>query len=181
MPAPRSYDRGAFVCAGLNPAAVHSFPCTFRVPCSKTSRGSVLTRHDIVLPLPKTGSSLNPYSILAGALIRVSAPGSHAMNRNLPSSHLQSDRSRAVISTPEASTTQASIEAQTTAASSTSPSMKILRQREVRDRTGLSRTTLWRLERRGAFPRRRQLSTNSVGWLEDEVIAWIKSRAYASG
>jgi prophage regulatory protein len=47
----------------------------------------------------------------------------------------------------------------------------------VCERTGLSRSTLWRLERRGAFPPHRQISTNAVGWLEEEVNAWIRSRA----
>lgn len=53
---------------------------------------------------------------------------------------------------------------------------RLLRPRVVCERTGLSRSTLWRLERRGAFPRHRQISTNAVGWLEEEVNAWIRAR-----
>lgn len=53
---------------------------------------------------------------------------------------------------------------------------RLLRPRIVCERTGLSRTTLWRLERRGDFPRHRQLSTHAVGWLEEEVTAWICTR-----
>ena len=56
------------------------------------------------------------------------------------------------------------------------PPPRLLRARAVCERTGLSRTTLWRLERRGAFPRHRQLSTHAVGWLEEEVTSWIGSR-----
>lgn len=41
---------------------------------------------------------------------------------------------------------------------------------------GISRTTAWRMERDGAFPRRRQISTNSVGWLRHEIEAWVESR-----
>jgi prophage regulatory protein len=54
---------------------------------------------------------------------------------------------------------------------------RLLRPRAVCERTGLSRSTLWRLERRGDFPPHRQISTNAVGWLEEEVNAWIRSRA----
>ena len=53
---------------------------------------------------------------------------------------------------------------------------RILRSREVCARTGLSRVTLWRLERRGEFPGRRQLTANTVGWLEAEVEKWIVTR-----
>jgi prophage regulatory protein len=51
-----------------------------------------------------------------------------------------------------------------------------LRFREVCNMTGLSRTTLWRLERDGQFPRRRRLSARCVAWLESEVEAWVASR-----
>jgi len=50
---------------------------------------------------------------------------------------------------------------------------RILREKEVRVATGLSRTTRWRLERAGRFPRKRQLSAGAVGWLESEVLAWM--------
>jgi prophage regulatory protein len=58
-----------------------------------------------------------------------------------------------------------------------SVTVRLLRPRTVCERTGLSRSTLWRLERRGDFPPHRQISTNAVGWLEEEVNAWIRSRA----
>jgi prophage regulatory protein len=53
---------------------------------------------------------------------------------------------------------------------------RLLRPRAVCERTGLSRSTLWRLERRGDFPPHRQISPNAIGWLEEEVNAWIRSR-----
>jgi len=53
---------------------------------------------------------------------------------------------------------------------------RVLRVAEVMARSGLSRTSLWRLERRGAFPARRQLSPGAVGWIEAEVEAWILGR-----
>jgi prophage regulatory protein len=54
--------------------------------------------------------------------------------------------------------------------------LRMIRFPTVRDRTGLSRSTIWRLERQGEFPRHRRISPNAVGWLEHEVDAWIKLR-----
>jgi prophage regulatory protein len=55
--------------------------------------------------------------------------------------------------------------------------MKFLRRSEVCDRTGLSYPTIWRYERAGKFPARRELGPNSVGWIEKEVEHWIESRS----
>jgi len=55
-----------------------------------------------------------------------------------------------------------------------------LREPQVREATGLSRSTRWRLESQGKFPARRQLSANTVGWLRSEIEAWIKSRRPAA-
>jgi prophage regulatory protein len=57
------------------------------------------------------------------------------------------------------------------------PVLKLLRFPEVRERTGLSRSTIWRLERIGAFPKHRQISANAVAWLEHEVLTWIRSKS----
>lgn len=54
--------------------------------------------------------------------------------------------------------------------------VKLLRCEAVQERTGLSRTTLWRMERRGEFPKRVHLTSSLVAWLEEEVVAWIRSR-----
>jgi prophage regulatory protein len=54
----------------------------------------------------------------------------------------------------------------------------ILRIGDVTRRTGLSRVTIWRLERQGEFPGRRQLTNGrSVGWLSSEIQSWISARA----
>jgi predicted DNA-binding transcriptional regulator AlpA len=59
--------------------------------------------------------------------------------------------------------------------------VKILRLPEVLDRTGYkSQSTLWRLEAAGKFPARIQVGPNSVGWDEEEVDAWLKSRPRAA-
>jgi prophage regulatory protein len=54
--------------------------------------------------------------------------------------------------------------------------MKILRKSEVCARTGLSDTTLWRRERDGTFPKRAQLGPQAVGWFEDEIDEWLRTR-----
>ena len=56
---------------------------------------------------------------------------------------------------------------------------RFLREAEVARITGLSRTTRWRLERRGEFPRRRSISRNAVAWLASEIQAWVTERAAA--
>lgn len=55
------------------------------------------------------------------------------------------------------------------------------RKRQVCHATQLSETTIWRLERAGKFPARRQLSANVVGWLRSEVESWLASRQLAKG
>jgi prophage regulatory protein len=54
--------------------------------------------------------------------------------------------------------------------------MKFLRATELPKKTGLSYPTIWRKERAGQFPQRRRLGPNSVGWLEQEVEDWMRSR-----
>jgi prophage regulatory protein len=57
--------------------------------------------------------------------------------------------------------------------------LKFLRFSAVRERTGLSRSTIWRLEREGGFPKHRKISANAVGWLEQEVNEWVLWRVNA--
>lgn len=56
------------------------------------------------------------------------------------------------------------------------PLKQILRRREVCAVTGLSYSTIYRLERIGRFPKRRQLSDAAVGWMRVEVEAWVADR-----
>ena len=53
---------------------------------------------------------------------------------------------------------------------------KIIRTKEVQSLTGLSRTSIWRLEKKGEFPSRVPLGTGSVGWKYTEVQDWVNSR-----
>ncbi len=60
------------------------------------------------------------------------------------------------------------------------PLDRFIREPECRRLTALSRTSRWRLERAGQFPRRRRISPNAVGWLASEIQRWIDERAAAS-
>ena len=57
--------------------------------------------------------------------------------------------------------------------------MKMLRLPEVIDATGLSRMTIYRMEARQEFPKRKRLGVHSVGWLEEDVLTWIAGRPEA--
>jgi prophage regulatory protein len=54
---------------------------------------------------------------------------------------------------------------------------RMLREREVKHITGLSRVTRWRMERRGEFPGRVHLAPRCVGWPEAEVMEWMRARS----
>lgn len=59
------------------------------------------------------------------------------------------------------------------------PPLKLLRFPAVRERTGLSQSTIWRLERRGHFPRHHRIAPNVVAWVEDEIVLWIRAKLTA--
>ena len=54
---------------------------------------------------------------------------------------------------------------------------RIISVKEVQDLTGLSRTSIWRLERscEGKFPARVQLSSTRIGWRLSDIQKWIQS------
>ncbi|MBX9606547.1 MAG: AlpA family transcriptional regulator [Gammaproteobacteria bacterium] len=54
--------------------------------------------------------------------------------------------------------------------------MAILRRRQVEQRTGLSRSTLYQYIKEGNFPKPVPLGPRAVGWLESDVCDWIASR-----
>ena len=59
--------------------------------------------------------------------------------------------------------------------------MKLLQYEDLKPEKGIpySKAQLWRLEKRGEFPRRIQLTNCANGrhvWSEDEVDAWISKR-----
>ena len=54
---------------------------------------------------------------------------------------------------------------------------RILRIREVTDRIGVARSTIYEWQSRGAFPPSIPLGERSIGWLESDVTAWIERKA----
>lgn len=56
----------------------------------------------------------------------------------------------------------------------TAPEM--LRVSDVLKRTGMSRTSLYRKLRQGAFPAPLELGSNAIGWESTTVADWIASR-----
>jgi Predicted transcriptional regulator len=61
------------------------------------------------------------------------------------------------------------------------PEKRALSHKAVLERVPVSRTTLWRMERAGQFPKRIQISPNRVAWLESDVDAWLEARKAAHG
>lgn len=52
----------------------------------------------------------------------------------------------------------------------------IVRIAEVMAQTGLPRSSLYAQVKQGQFPKPLKLGTRSVGWLAEDVDAWIASR-----
>ena len=52
----------------------------------------------------------------------------------------------------------------------------IMRSNALQQYVQLSRTTIWRLEKSGQFPKRVRLGQNSVGWLKGDIDTWLESR-----
>lgn len=59
-------------------------------------------------------------------------------------------------------------------------SIRLLRLPQIIQQTGLKKTTLYEMQKRGNFPMRVQITANSVGWVEKEVNAWVAGRVAAS-
>lgn len=57
---------------------------------------------------------------------------------------------------------------------------RIIRLPEVKGRTGLSRSTIYRYIDAGAFPKPVSLGARAVGWIESQVSDWINERLRAS-
>jgi len=54
--------------------------------------------------------------------------------------------------------------------------LSILRRKQVEKRTGLSRSTIYLRVQEGTFPRPINLGARAVGWLENEIEAWLVAR-----
>ncbi|MEM7545376.1 MAG: AlpA family phage regulatory protein [Pseudomonadota bacterium] len=54
--------------------------------------------------------------------------------------------------------------------------MRILSKRQLKELVLYSPQHIARLEKAGTFPRRVQIGPNRVGWIEAEVLDWIRER-----
>ena len=54
--------------------------------------------------------------------------------------------------------------------------MRILSKRQLKELVLYSPQHIARLEKAGLFPLRVQLGPNRVGWVEEEVLDWLKKR-----
>jgi prophage regulatory protein len=52
-------------------------------------------------------------------------------------------------------------------------STTILRRKQVQDRVGLSRSTIYLRVAEGTFPKPFSLGGRAVGWLEAEIESWV--------
>ena len=58
----------------------------------------------------------------------------------------------------------------------TQKKFSVLRRKQVEQRTGLPRSTMYLQIQEGTFPRPISLGARSVGWLENEIEEWLMSR-----
>lgn len=57
--------------------------------------------------------------------------------------------------------------------------MRILSKRQLKELVLYSPQHIARLEKAGKFPKRIQLGSNRVGWLESEVLDWLEEKLTA--
>ncbi|WP_171177841.1 AlpA family transcriptional regulator [Ruegeria sp. HKCCD8929] len=57
--------------------------------------------------------------------------------------------------------------------------MRILSKKALKELVLYSPQHIARLEKAGQFPKRVQLGSNRVGWVESEVLDWLKERILA--
>ncbi|MEJ6709627.1 MAG: AlpA family phage regulatory protein [Amylibacter sp.] len=57
--------------------------------------------------------------------------------------------------------------------------MRILSKKELKKLFLYSPQHIARLEKAGLFPKRVQLGSNRVGWIESEVLDWLEQRISA--
>ncbi len=55
---------------------------------------------------------------------------------------------------------------------------KYLRIKQVAELTGLSRATIYNMEKAGTFPKKTPLGERAVAWRESEIAAWMESRQH---
>lgn len=56
----------------------------------------------------------------------------------------------------------------------------ILRLSTVKNRTGLSRSTIYLRMQQGTFPKQISLGGRAIGWVEEEIEAWVSKQIECS-
>lgn len=59
--------------------------------------------------------------------------------------------------------------------------MRILSKRDLKELVLYSPQHIARLEKMGQFPKRVQLGSNRVGWVESEVLDWLTEKLESRG
>ena len=59
--------------------------------------------------------------------------------------------------------------------------MRLVSKRQLRELVLYSHQHIARLEAAGKFPKRVRLGASRVGWIEDEVLPWLKVKIDARG
>ena len=60
-------------------------------------------------------------------------------------------------------------------------SRRVLRLKDIKEATGLSRSSIYALRKRVLFPASVRIGPKAVGWFEDEVLGYLKSRPRVGG
>ena len=56
----------------------------------------------------------------------------------------------------------------------TSETDRVVRFNELRTITGLSRSSIWRLQRNNSFPNSIRISKGACGWLLSDILTWLE-------
>ena len=84
-------------------------------------------------------------------------------------------RTNSRLGPPPASSDPARAQVSSEANARTAP-IRVLRLAQVIDMTGLGKTKIYELQAEGRFPMSVRITEHSVGWVEQEVQAWLASR-----
>ncbi|WLA85596.1 MULTISPECIES: helix-turn-helix transcriptional regulator [Bradyrhizobium] len=74
--------------------------------------------------------------------------------------------------TPEAITDQHDAETKNDVPNNSSRPRRMMSEAQVLTIVPVGRSTLWRMEKAGRFPRSTYISPNRRVWFEDEIVAW---------
>lgn len=55
--------------------------------------------------------------------------------------------------------------------------LRVIRFCELKKKVGASRSTIFRWERDGRFPKHFKLGENSIGWIQADIEEWLLTRA----